>query len=181
MSAPKSDLATIQARRSRLLELLGEGKSQRECARQLRDEGYPADWRTIWRDCKALNLKWEVTIMEEFDQWRQEHILELEELRGSLEDPTIKPDRKVELMLAIIREDSRIKGTAAPTKSITANVEVEHSPVFLHFKKAVSGLSEDQLEEVFRFAAKMPRTAKAEVRDASWFPAPEPKQLESKQ
>ena len=43
MSAPKSDTATIEARKFRLQELLAEGKTQREAAEILKGEEFPAD------------------------------------------------------------------------------------------------------------------------------------------
>jgi hypothetical protein len=58
-------------------------------------------------------------------------------------------------------------------------VDAQSSPLFLKFKKASAGLSDSQLETVFCEMAKIPREAVVTVRDASWFPTPEPKQLES--
>lgn len=122
MSAPKSDTATIEARKNRLLELLTEGKTQADAAEILRLEGYPADVRTVRRDVMSLKGQWGEQNMSQFEVWRGEHIEELRDLRTKLEDPLIRPAEKVALALAIIREDSRIKGTAAPSKSIHATV-----------------------------------------------------------
>jgi DNA-binding CsgD family transcriptional regulator len=54
MSAPKSDTATIEARKFRLQELLAEGKTQREAAEILKGEEFPADVRTLRRDVTSL-------------------------------------------------------------------------------------------------------------------------------
>jgi hypothetical protein len=153
MSAPKSDAATIEARRSRLLELLAEGRTQRECAELLRAEGFPSSVNTVWLDVRAMRGQWKEKNMSDLEKWRDDHIAELMDLRIDLEDPTIKPERKIELALAIVREDSRIKGTAAPTRSITASIDVESSPLFLQFKKHTAGLSEAQIDQVLRLAA----------------------------
>ncbi|SPF44747.1 hypothetical protein SBA1_550112 [Candidatus Sulfotelmatobacter kueseliae] len=122
MSAPKSDTATIEARKNRLLELLAEGKSQVEAAEILRSEGYPADPRTLRRDVTSMRGQWVKENMSQYDQWRDEHIAELNKLRDKLEDFLIPPEKRIELALAVIREDSKIKGTAAPSKSIVGHV-----------------------------------------------------------
>lgn len=159
MSAPKSDTATIEARKNRLLELLAEGKTQSEAAEILRVENYPADLRTVQRDVQSLRGQWGRENMTQFEQWRDQHITELQELREKLEDPTIKPADKIALALAIIREDSRIKGTAAPSKSITANVnaDVQVIPIEqqLEYFNAFAGLYEDErYEELDRVKAR---------------------------
>ncbi len=160
MSAPKSDTATIEARRNRLLELYAEGKTQRVASEILKAEGYPADVRTVRRDVKNhLEKGWREQNMNQFEQWRDEHIAELEALRAKLEDPTIAPSDKIALALAIIREDSKIKGTAAPSKSISANVNVEQQVIpmeaQLEYLNAFAGLYEDErLEELDRVKAR---------------------------
>jgi hypothetical protein len=178
MSAPKSDTATIEARKNRLLELLTEGKSQVDAAEQLRVEGYPADDRTVRRDVFSLRGQWGKENMSEFQRWQAEHIEELQLLREQLLDDKIKPDRKIELTLAIIREDSKIKGTAAPSKSISATVNLnpEHSTDYLLFKEACAGLTEDQLHEVYAMARTLPRTWVAPPIEAN-FPPPMVREL----
>lgn len=121
----KSETSTITHRRFRLSELLAEGKSQSEAAEIMRNENLPATLRTVQRDVASLKGQWGEANMSQFEQWRDEHIEELRDLRTKLEDPTIKPADKIALALAIIREDSRIKGTAAPSKSIHATVNAD--------------------------------------------------------
>jgi hypothetical protein len=180
MSAPKSDTATIEARKNRLLELLAEGKNQSEAAELLRLEGYPADVRTLQRDVRSLRGQWGGQNMNAFEHWRDEHIEELQALRKQLEDPRIHPSDKVSLALAIIREDSKIKGTAAPSKSISASVNInpEHSQEYLLFREACAGLTEDQLHEVYAIAKALPRTWVAPPIEAN-FPRPMVKALEA--
>jgi hypothetical protein len=69
----------------------------------------------------------------------------------------------------------KLRGTATPTKSIQAHVSAD---VDLRFKKAVAGLTVEQVESVYAFAAGLPREKRNVVKDASWFPKPEPKLLE---
>ena len=181
MTAPKSDTTTIEARKSRLLELLAEGKTQVEAAEVLRIEGYPADVRTLQRDVRSLRGQWGERNMNQFEAWRNEHIAELEDLRAKLEDNLIDPADKIALTLAIIREDSKIKGTHAPSKSISAHVtdNPEHSKEYLLFREAVAGLVDDQLHEVYDFAKKLQRVPVINAKDASWFPEPMKPQLEA--
>ena len=70
-----------------------------------------------------------------------------------------------------------LTGTAAPTKSISAHFDAEHSIEYLQFKKATSGLSEEQRQKVLHYAESLERMYVAPVMDASWFPAPEQRQL----
>lgn len=161
MSAPKSDTATIEARKNRLLELLAEGKTQSEAAEILRVENYPADLRTVQRDVQSLRGQWGKENMTQFEQWRDEHIAELQELREKLEDPSIEAKDKIALALAIIREDSRIKGTAAPSKSITANVNADVDPAKLvgyrEFLYHTRHLTEDDIRRlVYPFCDQLP-------------------------
>jgi hypothetical protein len=79
-----------------------------------------------------------------------------------------------------MRLEMDLLGTAAPSRSIQAHVSSgETSPLFLKFKKATAGLSDSQLEEVFKQLASIPREVVVTVKDASWFPEPMTKQLES--
>jgi hypothetical protein len=180
MSAPKSDTATIAARQSRLVELLAEGKSQTEAAEILRSEGHPASDPTITRDVRELGPRWAAATIQDFAASASEQYIWLQGLKADLANPNIKADRRIELALSILDREMKLLGTAAPTKSIQAHVSSsESSPLFLKFKKATAGLSEAQLEAAFAQLASIPREAVVTVRDASWFPAPEPKQLES--
>lgn len=67
----------------------------------------------------------------------------------------------------------KLRGTAAPTKSVHAHVDAPTDVRFLKFKKAVSDLTDLQLDTVYAFAQGLPREKVERVRDASWFPAAE--------
>jgi hypothetical protein len=83
---------------------------------------FDVDRDTIAEDRKFLMSQAKQNAVCQFEIWRDEHIAELDKLRESLEDFLIPPEKRIELALAIIREDSKIKGTAAPTKSIVGHV-----------------------------------------------------------
>jgi hypothetical protein len=91
--------------------------------------------------------------------YREQQLAELVELRDVLQDPKIKPDRKVELTLAIIDREMRLTGTAAPTKSISAHIDggVQVLPIEeqYEYKQAFAGLYPDErLEELDRVRAR---------------------------
>jgi hypothetical protein len=164
MSAPKSDAATIEARKNRLLELLAEGKSQLEAAEILRREGYPADVRTVRRDVVSLKGQWGEQNMSQIEQWRDEHIAELRELREKLEYPLIRPAEKIALALTIIREDSRIKGTAAPSKSIHATVSgPQLDALYLEIRQELLDLTDDDKQEALFLMREFAKSRKKPV------------------
>jgi hypothetical protein len=185
VSAPKSDTATIEARKNRLLELLTEGKSQVAAAEILRLEGYPADERTIRRDVTSLRGQWGEVNMNQFDALREQQLVEVEEdktelrkLREKLE-MLVDPVEVIDLALKIIdrrdtvaQREMKLTGTAAPSRSISANVNLnpEHSQEYLLFREACAGLTEDQLHAVYVMAKSLPRTWVAPPIEAD-FPA----------
>ena len=115
-----------ERRRTDVVKLLADGVPQTDIAKAL-----GVSRMTVSRDKALLMQQSRDANRSQFEVWRDEHIEELELLRGQLEDKKISPARKVELMLAIIREDSRIKGTAAPERSITATVNADVDPATL--------------------------------------------------
>jgi len=153
----KSDIATIEARRNRLLELLSQGKSEVQAAEVLRAEGFPASHDTVERDVDKLALGWRKTNAEAFEQHRATQLAHLADLREQLVNPAIKPDRKIELALSILDREIELLGTKAPSKSITATVNADGTGRFHKFVQAAAGLSEAQLERVFQFAASLER------------------------
>jgi hypothetical protein len=172
MSAPKSDTATIEARKNRLLELLTKGKTQVEAAEILRVEGYPADGRTVQRDVRSLRGQWGEANLNQYELLREQQLREVEEdkaeLRSLREKLTgfVDPREVIEWALKIIdRRDAirqteiKLTGTAAPSKSISANVNVEQQVIpieqQLEYLNAFAGLYEDErLEELDRVKAR---------------------------
>lgn len=136
MTAPKSDTATIEARKNRLLDLLKEGMTQADAAEVLRLEGHPADIRTVRRDVASLRVQWGEENMTQFDQLREQQLqecaedrAELKSLRVMLEDKLLDPIKAVALAIQIVdkrdkvaRREMDLAGTAAPTKSISARL-----------------------------------------------------------
>ena len=127
MSGPKSDRATIAARRDRLSELLSEGKTMTEAGEILRDEGFPASHDRIEADIEALLPAWHKETLDSFSvHWSNQYI-DLQQLKAMAHDGRIKPDRMVELLLGILDREMRLTGTAAPTQTESKNTNVEVS------------------------------------------------------
>lgn len=172
MSAPKSDTSTIEARKNRLLELLSEGKSQVDAAEILRREGYPADDRTIRRDVTSLRGQWGEVNTNQYELLREQQLREVEEDKAELQrlreklDMLVDPIEVIELALKILdrrdtvaQREMKLTGTAAPSKSISANVNVEQQVIpieqQLEYLNAFAGLYEDErLEELDRVKAR---------------------------
>ncbi|HLX83156.1 MAG TPA: hypothetical protein VKR59_04630 [Terriglobales bacterium] len=170
--APKSDNATIAARRARLLELLAEGRTQVQAVEILRSEGFPADRITIWRDVKSFDLETVNSESQDMEAYRSMQLDQLSELREQLKSPLIRSDKKISLALGIIDREITLLGTEAPKKSfrVNASVDPESSSLLMRFKSACAGLSDGQIQEVFDFAQRLPRPTASAQRDESWFP-----------
>jgi|HubBroStandDraft_1064217.scaffolds.fasta_scaffold00047_14 hypothetical protein len=135
---------------------------------------------TVWRHLRPFVEEKREMNSEAFNEYRNNQFSRITEKWEEIEnDASMSGAEKHAAWARWMKLEMDLLGTAAPSKSITAHVGSESSPLFLKFKKATAGLSEEQLEETFAQLASVPREAVATVRDASWFPAPEPKQLES--
>jgi hypothetical protein len=177
----KSDTATIESRRNRLLELLSEGKTESQAGAILRTEGYPASHDTVERDVDALVPKWRAENASAFEQYRENQFSRITAKWAEIEnDASMSGAEKHAAWARWMRLEMDLLGTAAPSKSIQAHVSSgESSPEYLEYKKAFAGLSKAQHAQELARVASVPREAVVTVKDASWFPAPQPKQLES--
>jgi hypothetical protein len=79
----------------------------------------------------------------------------------------------VELLHSLLQTEIKLQGTAAPSRSITASIEVEHSPFILKCKKAFAGLDEATVDSELERISNLPREKRPEVLDAEWFPVKE--------
>ncbi|MGB6476385.1 MAG: hypothetical protein WBF04_20225 [Candidatus Sulfotelmatobacter sp.] len=153
------------------LRTLREEQSRRrlEVARLVRDTPNVTDVElakalnvsrnTIREDRLALMAEVNQDAKSEFQIWRGEHIEELRVLREQLQDFLIPPEKRIELALAIIREDSKIKGTAAATRSENINVHLDGDAIgpYRQFVLASRGLDAEQVEQLLTLAREMPR------------------------
>ena len=172
--APKSNKATIEGRRVRVIELLKEGKTAPQAAEIVRAEGFPASDVTVRRDFRALAPAWRAGNEQAFDHYRQKQLAELEGLRAELKNDKIKPDRRIDLALSILDREIRLLGTEAPSKAIVGHVR-ENTTIQNRFLEHAYGLSELQINEVFAFMDSLPRH---KVSIADCFPKQVP-QLEA--
>jgi hypothetical protein len=172
MSAPKSDQAIIESRRTRLLALIAEGNNLTQASEILKREGFPADRDTIWRDARSFNLQ--NANSSEMDLYRADQLIKLAEIEALAHDPRIKPDRKVDLLLAVLDRDIRLKGTEAPKKSIAVNFDAnpENLTGYRKFVQETRQLSAGDLEKVWLLCR---RLTAAQTRPAieAYFPPEE--------
>ena len=66
-------------------------------------------------------------------------------------------EKRTALACGILKDLRDLLGLDAPTKSISAHVEVDGTGRFHRFIQAAAGLSDEQLEQVFRFAQSIER------------------------
>lgn len=170
MSRAKS--AKQLARETDVVEGLKDGKTVRKMAAELQ-----VHRNTIVRDLKALRERFAVGNTEAFEQYRDAQLQVLERIELSIIEGHIPVD-VANAWRAVRADISKLLGLDAPSKSVSVKVDAESSPLFLKFKKAVSGLAEAQLEEVLAIAAGLPRAAVKVERDESWFPKKAPKEIE---
>jgi transposase-like protein len=103
------------------------------------------------------------------EEYRADQLEELAELKSKLEDPAIKPDRKVELALSIIDREIKLLGTAAPEKLQVSGPQL--NPMYLAIAKAMADVAEDDQAKVLEFAKSLVRPLEL---TADCFPPPMP-------
>jgi hypothetical protein len=131
---------------------------------------------TFYRMLKELNLDYANATMETLGEVKGKLMIELahraeEVLAGKL-DP-----KAATAWVKIINLISELGGMRI-TRSMNVHVSAGKDTLWLKFKKAVIGLDEPQVEAAFAYLAALPRAPKPVVRDATWFPKPDPKLLE---
>jgi hypothetical protein len=111
---------------------------------------------TIYRNLKPLVEKLRETNPEKFIEGRLEQKEIYELMERALVEGTIPPD--VARAWQSIRDSiSRLMGYDAPSKSLHVNVVANQTGRFHKFVQAAAGLTETQLEQVFKFAASLER------------------------
>ena len=149
MSAPKSDTATIEARKNRLLELLSEGKTQVDAAEILRQENYPADLRTVQRDVRSLRGQWGEANMNQYESLREDQLTRITEKWAEIEnDGSMTGAEKHLAWSRWMKLEVDLTGTAAPTKSIHATVKgPQLDSLYLDIRAALIDLDDEAKQE----------------------------------
>lgn len=159
----------IAERRTRLLQLFRAGKSTREASKMLKSEGFGrgSSQPTVAKDLVAMRADFADRIPEEREQTYRE-LKGYKEIVAAAED--MGTGEQVKLLLEVQDRLSRLLGLDAPTKSVTANVNVPGGEALVgyrRFVKETQHLTPEQVESVFRFiaqiAASAPRTLDAAV------------------
>lgn len=167
----KTSKAARAERQARALQLMKEGKTQAAIAEELR-----ISRQTFWRDLQAIEAHYVSGADADIQQFKEAQYRALMKLEEATAKGVISPD--VTNALTRIRDSvAKLLGLNAPTKSVSMSVNPETSPLFLKFKAAVDGLTEAQIESVLAYATALVREPRVVVKDASWFPEPEPQLL----
>jgi hypothetical protein len=156
MSRPrgnKTSKAARAARQAKAVELISAGVKQSAIQEEL-----GISRMTFWRDLQAIEARYIEGTAEDVKQFKQAQLAAL----MRLEEATIKGEVDATTAQALIRiRDSvaKLLGLNAETKHLRVNVNAtaNQNGRFHKFVTHVAGLSDVQLEDVFRFAASLPR------------------------
>lgn len=113
---------------------------------------------TIERDLAALREQFQSGTAKDYAALQEHYLATLDRIEAALLDGM--PTAVHAQLLDIQKERAKILGLYAPQRHLTAHVDAsdpEERRLFLEWRKAKSGLSESQVEEVYRFAASLPR------------------------
>lgn len=167
--------ARAAARRETMLKLAAQGKTNKQISAEV-----GVAQQTVQNNLSRAN-KEPLTLTEERAQSALDELAELkEEVKSHRKGNKPLPLAAVDRLIKIAEVVMRLEGTAAPTKSISANVNVnpEHSEEYLLFREACAGLSDEQKHDVRMYAKALPRTWVAPPIEAN-FPPPMVRQLEA--
>jgi Winged helix-turn-helix DNA-binding len=116
---------------------------------------------TIAEDRKFLMSQATNEAQSEMQLYREDQLTRIQEKWDEIEsDDTMTGAEKHLAWSRWMKLEMDLRGTAAPSKSIHANVSTnpEHSAEYLLFREACAGLNDDQLHEVYAMAKALPRT-----------------------
>lgn len=168
-----STQAEIELRREQVMEKLKTADHQ--TLSQLADD-LGVSRATLWRDLQAIEARFVVGSTEDVKQFKEAQYHALMKIEEATVRGTIEPE--VANALTRIRESvAKLLGLNAPSKSVVAHTSPSHDLLYMKFRKAIFDLTEAQVGDVLAYATNLPREPVVTVRDASWFPSPEPKQL----
>jgi predicted transcriptional regulator len=166
----KTSSHTRSQRKERVIELAQAGATKQEIATEI-----GISRQTLWRYLQALDVQFVESNHDAITALKQKVAGEIAQRADEVLAGDLDPKAATAwngLMLSF----NKLLGLNAPSKSIQAHVSANLTDRDLKLRKATHGLDEDQLESVAAFARSLPR--KPAVRDASWFPTPEPALLE---
>lgn len=181
MTAPASYLREL--REQRTSRRLGVAKVLRETPNATNvglGKIFGVNRDTIAEDRKYLMSLTNNEALTETQMYRADQLSRIQEKWNSIETSTMSDADKHLAWSRWMKLEVEIRGTAAPSKSISAHVDVnpEHSQDYLLFREACAGLTEDQLHQVYAVAKALPRTWVAPSIEAN-FPPPMVKALEA--
>jgi hypothetical protein len=157
MAGPKSDAATIEARRHRLTELLADGRSVNQCFDDLVQDGFPASRTTLWRDVVELRKDWKTANVKNYDSLREKQMSILLKIEQALLEDLVEPD-KAKVWLAIRKDVSSLLGLDAPSRSLSVSLSMKNMDDMTDgelIQKMLEGLSHEKCQKVYAFILRM--------------------------
>ena len=134
--------------------------------------------RTIFRDLQTLRQQLNAQNLTEYEKRRDAHEQELQLMLEHLLQSEELDDAELGKLFREYKSDiAKLRGLNAESRAVVAHVSTNTDVGYLKFKAAADGLEDVQLEAAFDYLRNLPRTRRVTVKDASWYPAPEPKLL----
>jgi hypothetical protein len=106
---------------------------------------------------------------------REQFATELDSMkRFILEEAVLTDSQMIDAWLSIVDRAAKLFGLDAPTKSISAHVDVnpEHSDEFVRYREAVAHLNDEQKADVLRYAKSLPNLWKTPPMDVDILARP---------
>ncbi|MGB7600347.1 MAG: HTH domain-containing protein [Candidatus Sulfotelmatobacter sp.] len=141
------------ARQKKALELMKTGATQGAIAELL-----GVSRVTFWRDLQAIEARYVEGSKEDVAAFKKSQYDALMRIESATAEGTIEPE--VANALVRVRDSvARLLGLNAPSRSISANVNVDGENIgpYRKFVLAVAGLDESQVEQLLLMAREMPR------------------------
>lgn len=132
---------------------------------------FDVDRDTIAEDRKFLMTQVTQTALTETQVYRENQLARIQEKWDSIEESNMSDADKHREWRGWMKLEVEIRGTAAPTKSITATVDLnpELSDEYLLDREAMAGLNDEQRHQVRMFAKSLPRPDHGIVIDGKVF------------
>jgi hypothetical protein len=177
MTRPRGN-KTSKAEREKRKQQIAASLEQKKGMEQTRQELGISNG-AFYRLLSEMNIDYANATMEVLGPIKAKLMIELAHRAEEVLEGKLDP-KAATAWVKIINLISEVGGMKI-TRSMNVHVSANKDTLWLRFKKAIAGLSEPQVEEIIRYAERTPREKKKTVvKDASWFPSPEPKLIEGK-
>lgn len=109
--------------------------------------------QTVHRHIAAARQEMIAANQDSISEWRKAQLGELNQMREILADNKISAGRRIELTLAILREEIKLCGTSAESRSVIAhvspNVDPKTLPLYRRFIHETRYVPEEKFEHIW--------------------------------